>query len=115
MVLGVLAVGSGFGRQAELIDFTYADVLLDVGGDNGAEGKIEIKPTIKQVEKYGFPEVCDLEDRLYENDTIEGVNASTGDFDKHIDYLKSRVITLLKLAEEIKSNRAMLSGSHAAR
>ena len=70
VVLTVLAVGRGFGRQAELIDFTYSDVLLDVGTDGGAGGKIEIKPIIKQVEKYDFPEVCDLEDRLNENNTV---------------------------------------------
>ena len=58
-------------QQPEIIDFTYTRLLEEANYGGGPKDKIDIQPDTEQLQKYKFPEVCDLQDYLQ-----EGTNSS---------------------------------------
>lgn len=62
-VLLLAAVVTG-AQEPQIIDFTYTHVLQEGAASSDLAEKIIIFPDNKQIEKYSFPEICDLKDKL---------------------------------------------------
>lgn len=60
----VLAVWAAVAQDPQIIDFTYTHVLQEGAASSDLAEKIIIFPDTKQIEKYSFPDICDLKDRL---------------------------------------------------
>lgn len=71
ILLLALLITLTLAQQPEIIDFTYTRLLEEANYGGGPKDKIDIQPDTQQLEKYKFPEVCDLQDNL-----MEGTNSS---------------------------------------
>lgn len=60
----VVAVWAVVAQDPQIIDFTYTHVLQEGAASSDLAEKIIIFPDTKQIEKYSFPDICDLKDRL---------------------------------------------------
>lgn len=72
--------------------------------------QIVIFPDTKQIEKHSFPEICDLKDKLDEGMDQSNLATRSIDVDEHLKGLRSKILQLLRLLEEMKYLKAALSG-----
>ena len=62
-----------------------------------------------------FPLICELKERLDQEEKDGEGKGTAGDSESDIEYLRERILQLLKLAEDIKAHRAMVEGSRGER
>ncbi len=74
----------------------------------GPKDKIIIRPETRHLEKYQFPEVCELEDQLREGADSSGTVDHIIDKDDYLGKVRDKILGLLKIAEEIKNSRSYL-------
>lgn len=110
-VVALLLLAFAIAQEPQFIDFTYTHVLQEAGSSSDPAEAITIYPDTHQVEKYNFPQICDLKAKLLEGMDNSSAVTSAIDVDDHLRDLRSRVLTLLKLAEQMKNLRFSLSGT----
>ena len=98
-VVTLLLLAFAIAQEPQFIDFTYTHVLQEAGSSSDTAESITIYPDTLQVEKYNFPQICDLKGKLLEGMDNSSAVTSAIDVDDHLRDLRSRVLTLLKLAE----------------
>lgn len=106
----VLAVSAAAAQEPQIIDFTYTHVLQEGAAASDLAEKIIIFPDTKQIEKYSFPEICDLKDKLDEGVDHSSTAADAIDVDEHLKGLRAKIVHLLRLSEEMKNIKAGLAG-----
>lgn len=106
----LLAVWVAGAQEPQIIDFTYTHVLQEGTASSDLAEKIVIFPDSKQIEKYSFPDICALKDRLGEGVDQDSTAANSIDVDEHLRGLRAKVVHLLRLSEEMRNIRAGLNG-----
>jgi hypothetical protein len=98
-------------KEAEIIDFTYTHVLQEGVASSDLAGTITIFPDPKEIQKHSFPEICDLKEKLDEGMDQSSMATRSIDVDEHLKNLRSKVLQLLRLMEEMKNLKATLAGN----
>lgn len=96
-------------KEPEIIDFTYTQLLEEASYTGDYKDKITIHPDTQQLEKYEFPEVCNLQEDLKLGSDNSGTEDKLINIDDYVEKLGDKILHLLKLAEKIKNSRNYLA------
>ena len=85
-------------QEPSIIDFTFTQLLEEANITGGPQDQIIIEPDTRQLEKYQFPEVCELQEMLKEGTDNSGEVDKIINLDDYLNKLREKILRLLTLA-----------------